>query len=252
MQIAIALKSTLGEAVIRFGEVYQDAPQPRLDADVSDMTVHRTIEAVLLVEDDAGDAHFQYKPARLVGEAQFLQEPLGDFLGRLEPFRRLGALLPPYDEAIRDILNEVRLDEYDEGMLLWDDEFGGQHGLDTINSLALIRIAGRFGWTLAHAHWRLARLVPVGVTLAYPANAALPEELVYWHDLLVLTAYFDGQAPVISGTIDWAYLENAAVEIFDCATGEIKEKAVFLRNRLRIYAELFELDLPEEEPDVVG
>jgi hypothetical protein len=41
-----------------------------------------------------------------------------------------------------------------------------------------------------------------------------------WYDLQALTTYFDGQEPVISGQIDWPYLQNAAIEIFDCPPGE--------------------------------
>ena len=73
---------------------------------------------------------------------------------------------------------------------------------------------------------------------------------MYWYDLLALTTYFDGQAPTISGTINLAYLERAAVEIFDAKPADIREKVVLLCDRLRIYAPLFqfELDIAEEDP----
>jgi hypothetical protein len=93
-------------------------------------------------------------------------------------------------------------------------------------------------------------LLLIGLTIEY-SQTDLPDEIVYWYDLLALTTYFDGQLPAISGKIDWAYLEKAAEEIFDCAPEEVPAKAVFLRNRLRIYAPLFELELPEETTSAV-
>jgi hypothetical protein len=126
------------------------------------------------------------------------------------------------------------------------DDLGNTRHVEVITPVALVRIAGRTGWSLAHAHWRLARLVPIGVKLDYPADVPLSDEVVYWYDLLALTRHFNGQEPAISGPIDWSFLEKAAVEIFDCPVGAIQEKAAFLRDRLRRYAPLFQLDLPEE------
>jgi hypothetical protein len=63
---------------------------------------------------------------------------------------------------------------------------------------------------------------------------------------------FDGELPVIFGKISGAYLKKAAQEIFDCPPEEIPAKAVFLRDRLRIYAALFQLELPEEAAGAMG
>lgn len=115
-----------------------------------------------------------------------------------------------------------------------------------INALALVAIAGRLGLTLAEVHQRLARLQPVGLVLEYP-QVDLPDEIVYWYDLLALTPYFDGWEPAVSGRIDRAYLEHAAEEIFDATPDEIPAKADFLRQRLAVHAPLFELELPEED-----
>lgn len=180
-----------------------------------------------------------------------MREPLGDFLGVLDQFRSLGVPVPAFDETVRDLLNKVNLDNYDDAMLTEYDEFGNSRELETVTSLALVKIAGCFGWTLAHAHWRLGRLIPIGVRLDYPADVDYPQEIVHWYDLQALTVYFDGQSPFISGKIDWAYLEKAAEEIFDCLPEQIPENVVFLRDRLKIYASLFELELPEETADAV-
>ena len=243
-ELAYSLDVSLGEAARKLSEEYPDALLPHLDTKCSDITVGYGIHDALLQSD--GDVKWDLSPASIVVDAHWLREPLGDFVGKLVPFRDLGAPVPAFDEAIREILNAVELDDYDSAMLAEYDEAGDSIDLDTITALTLVRIAGRFGWTPAYTHERLTRLILVGVRLDYPTRVDLPDEIVYWYDLLALTTYFDGQPPVISGPIDWPYLERAAEEIFDCPPEEIRDKAVFLRDRLRIYADLFELDLPEE------
>jgi hypothetical protein len=245
-QIAASLNITLGEAADKLAELYPEVPLPGLADEYRGLTVSDGIHDALLPWIGSADTGWQIGPIDIVTQATWVREPLGDLLSKLDPFRALGAPVPAYDEAIRNVLNQVSLDGYDSAMLAEYDEFGEQRYLDTITALALVRIAGRFGWSLAHAHWRLARLVPVGVKLAYPVDTEIPEEIVYWHDLQALTKYYDGQEPAISGQITWPELEKAAVEIFDCAPGEIPAKAAFLRDRLRVYASLLQLELPEE------
>ena len=159
--------------------------------------------------------------------------------------------LPSFDEAVRAAVNTVTLDEYDLDMLLNPRRYTIDQapGVSIVSALHLVRTAGRFGWTLREAHERFARLVPAGLTLGYP-QVELPDDIVYWYDLLALTTHFDGQPPVVSGRIDQAYLEHAAGEIFDAPPEELPAKAAFLRERLTRYAPLFQLELPEE--DTVG
>jgi hypothetical protein len=177
------------------------------------------------------------------------RQPVGDFFDQLAPFRKPDDGLPSLDEATTRELNEVTFDEYDPEMLKIYDELGELTYLSAVQALELVQIAGRLGWTLAEAHQRLARLVPIGLKLEYP-RLDFPDEIVYWYDLLALTTYFDGQEPVISGRIDQSYLEHAAEEIFDAPQEQIPEKAALLRERLRIYESLFrfELDVPREAP----
>jgi hypothetical protein len=238
------IRASLAEVVTKFSEVCPEICFPSIDAECASMTVEHGIYSALILS-GSGDIEWDGEPRSIVGAARYLREPLGDLLGRLDPFRRLGAPIPAYDDIVRESLNRVELDAYDAEMLTEHDEFGDETDLRTITPLTLVRIAGRLGWTLSHAHWRLARLVPTGVELDYPADAPLPDEIVYWYDLQVLTKYFDGQEPAIQGRIDWPYLQNAAVEIFDCPPEQAPEKAVFLRDRLRLYAPLFHLELPE-------
>jgi hypothetical protein len=60
----------------------------------------------------------------------------------------------------------------------------------------------------------------------------------------------DGQPPVISGKIRQEYLKKAAVEIFDVAPGEVNRRAAELHDRLKLYAALFQLELPAVGDDV--
>lgn len=163
---------------------------------------------------------------------------LGNFLSQLEPFRIPGDWLSSCDDLTLDELNEISFDDYDVNLLTTYSKIGQVKPLKVIDALRYVQIAGRFGWTLAEAQARLTKLAVIGVTLDYP-QVDLPEEIVYWYDLQALTTYFDGQEPVISGTINQAYLERAAEEIFDVGPGEVPEKAALLRERLQIYQPLF-------------
>lgn len=245
VEIAYQMDVTIAESMQKISEVYDEARLPVVDDECSALTVPPGVYTALL-RGFRRDPKWRQGPLGIVAGALFLREPLGDFLRRLDKFRPLGAPVPPYDEGVRLMLNEIYLDDYDADMLTTFDEFGVERELRAINALSFIQIAGRLGWTLAQAHQRFARLVPIGLVLEYPTAVEFPDEIVYWYDLQVLTTYFDGQQPVISGRIDWAYLEKAAEEIFDCSPEEIPKKALFLRDRLRIYAPLFELELPEE------
>lgn len=249
---ACDFNTALADAAAIIRAAYPGVRLPVLPPECADLRVPREVAASLL--DAEGAISWQVNPKEIVFWTRLTREPLGDFLSRLDPFRRLGAPVPAFDEAVRTALNEVQLDEYDVDMLIAPgvnpryrhQEENDPHGW-LVTALSLVQVAGRLGWTLAHAHWRLARLAPIGLTLEYPADIDFPDEIVYWYDLLVLTTYFDGQPPVISGTIDWACLEKAAEEIFDAKPEDIPAKAAFLRDRLRIYAPLFNLELPEED-----
>lgn len=166
------LRVSLAEVVKTFSQVIN---LPRMEFECDSVTVEEGIYSALLRK-DSGDIEWDAMPGSIVDAARYLREPLGDLLGRLDPFRRLGAPIPTYNDAVRESLNRVELDKYDVEMLCEFDEFGELVDLRTITPLQLVRIAGRLGWTLAHAHWRMVRLVPIGVELQYPADANLPED----------------------------------------------------------------------------
>jgi hypothetical protein len=241
-------EKTLGRAVEALREVYPDVEVPAVLAECADLVMPWEVSRVLGGFPAWGGGYFG--PAAIIESMLYSRKPLGDFLGLLDAFRSLGIPLPPFDESIRIVLNQVKLDEYDLDMLLIFDEFGDRTYLRKIKSLALVQIAGRLGWTLAETHQRFARLVPIGLVLEYPM-IDFPEEIVYWYDLLALTTYFDGQEPAISGRIDQAYLEKAAEEIFDTSPEQVPEKAALLCQRLKIYAPLFQFELDTSKENSV-
>lgn len=247
------LQSTVAEASAALRAVYPDVRLPSVPADCEDLVVPWAVHDALLNSDEIS---WQLRSAEIGLIAWATRRPLGDFLATLDPFRRLGAPVPAYNEEARDTLNRIVLDEYDADILIdlpEEDRADGQtaaSAAESVTALRLVQVAGRYGWTLAEAHQRFARLVPIGLRLDYP-QLDLPDEIVRWEDLLVLTTYFDGQPPVITGTIDQAYLEHAAEEIFDATPAEIPAKADWLRQRLTIYAPLFSLELQSRPEDIV-
>ena len=234
---------TLADTALALGEVYPAIRLPDLPAECGNLAVADVMHHVLL--DDGNEISWQRPlPWQILHQAQSSAQPLGDFLSRLAKFRGIGAPVPPCTEAAREALNEIRPDDRDIAMLK-----AGKYYVLAVWPLHLVQTAGRFGWTLAEAYQRFSRLVPIGLGLHYP-QAEIPDEIVCWYDLQALTTHFDGEEPVISGRIDWSYLERAAEEIFDAKPDEIPARAGFLRKRLAIYAPLFQLqlDLPEEGP----
>ncbi|WP_344904711.1 HD domain-containing protein [Actinomadura meridiana] len=173
--------------------------------------------------------------ARSIVEGTFASgRSLGEFLQMLLPYRELGAPVPHPDEKTLEALCEVYPDEYDEDILTAFDQDRDEVPVSEFDALLLVRTAGRLGWAPAEAHRRLARLVPIGVTLSYPVEGC-HDEIVRWQDLLLLTECFDGYPPAISGQVTRAHVERAAAE-----TGE---PADWIVNQLLLYATLFELDL---------
>jgi hypothetical protein len=270
--VAFRLQATLAEASLAIHEAAPEMGLPSLPAECADLIVSQEIFETLLNLEPAtyiegiGGAGFEFswrEPGvrTIVRGAAKARKPLGDYLGLLDQFRRLGAPVPPFDDEIRDALNQPGLDTNEAIMLDWPHLEASEGSMriagtnparspevPVVTALRLVQIAGRFGWTLAQAHQRIARLTALGLSLEYP-DAEYPNEIVRWHDLLLLTKYFDGQPPAISGRMDQAYLNKAAKEIFDAAPGEIAHRAAELRDRLKIYAVLFKLKIPEGNDD---
>ncbi|MEU4155138.1 caspase family protein [Actinoplanes sp. NPDC026670] len=170
--------------------------------------------------------------ADLVGEGADLRVSATVLIDSLEPFREVGAPLPVLEAADRAELASHVVDRFDERMLraLDDDDGVWFEPISEISPLHLVRIAGEFGWTPAQTRIRMARFVPLGLTMDIPAEAC-DEEIVSWQDLLVLTTYLDGQEPALSGEVSVQHLADAAEEI--------GETVAEVRDRLTRFTGLF-------------
>jgi hypothetical protein len=249
IEIAFSHDKSILEAAKVICEIYPEVPLPKIEPDVGKLTV--SWEIFMSLVGWRRRREWEFGPWAMIYTVLNSRHLLGELLYELNKFRTIGAPVPFCDESVRLELNQVALDEYDLNMLIIFDEYGDPSYLRRIESFQLLQISARYGWTLVEAHQRFARLVPIGLELEY-RQADLPDEIVYWYDLLALTTYFDGQEPVISGRIDRAYLERAAEEIFDVKPEEITEKAALIRERLTIYAPLFQFELAPQEEDPVG
>lgn len=69
-------------------------------------------------------------------------------------------------------LNKTR--DFDESLLVGVEDDGQEIHLNAVTAIHLIQTAGRIGWTIAEAHQRFARLVPLGLTLPRAGSGLRP------------------------------------------------------------------------------
>jgi hypothetical protein len=184
---------------------------------------------------------WQVWPAKIAAAALDSDRPLVTVLDRLAKYRALGAPIPELSDEQRAAFTEPPVTQHDVEMLKSEDDLGFEVPVTEVDTLYLVQIAGRFGWTLREADFHLRRYVPFGLSIHYESSAC-PDRLVHWQDLLGLTAYLDGQAPILQGQVSTAHLV-AASALFN-------ESPEQVRDRLRPYAELIGFTL-DEEPIVV-
>ncbi|WP_424530871.1 HD domain-containing protein [Sphaerisporangium viridialbum] len=240
LNLSASFACSLGEARERVLQVYSDAQLPTLSAEEAALTPTLTIATTLLDSRVPGNFIWHLGPGDIVSGALQAGQSLGAFLNTLAPYRLLGAPVPELSEATRRGLHDVIPEECDADMLRGKDDFSKSH-VSTITPLFLVQVAGQYGWTVAATHERMAKFVPLGLTLEYPVDACL-DEIVYWQDLLVVTEYLDGQEPVVQATVSEAHIAWAAEE-FD----ETPER---VRERLRRYAPLFGFHVAEDPTSV--
>jgi Caspase domain len=154
---------------------------------------------------------------------------VGEVLAALAAYRPLGAQVPDVDKG----LAEYQPDGYDHLALELATPPAGETG---VSALQLVRIAGRYGWTVRHAFDRLNRFGALGVELE-PSKEECPEIIVHWADLLLLSEHLDGYDPAPCGTVDAARISRAA--------DAVRETPAQTRARLLRYADLFQLDCEE-------
>ncbi|WP_369239301.1 caspase family protein [Streptomyces sp. R21] len=151
-----------------------------------------------------------------------------------EEFRRLraiGALVPELPQDAVDTLGEHIPDERDVIALSAEHRVSDTDIPPT--PLDLVSIAGRLGEPITDTVRRITPYLPF-----WSDDAELPpvpDAIAHWQDLALLTRHFDGQLPAVSGRVTLHHIE--------CAARAVGETEKWVRDRLHLYAAMFELDV---------
>ncbi|MER6119290.1 caspase family protein [Streptomyces sp. NPDC001743] len=170
---------------------------------------------------------------RLAQHARGREGTLGDSARELSRFAALGSPWTPRDDVDGAEWARWRPTQHDAAMFL--DDLAGDRPVGTLD---LLRVAARFGWPVDRAWDRLAVYRPFGVELLVER----PEfsEIPMWQDLILLTEEYTGRAPALAGPISGERIAVSAREL-EWTTEQVVQ-------RLRLYAGVFGLVLPETYP----
>ncbi|MFD3560452.1 caspase family protein [Streptomyces sp. NPDC058686] len=114
-------------------------------------------------------------------------------------------------------------------------------GGDILDPLQLVRMAGRFGWTIGRTYERYAPFRCLGLDVT--VRAPNPEEASLapdWRDVIILTEQLTGRAPALFATVTADDIALRSEET-DLSEDQVRE-------RLGRYARLFSLELPQPIP----
>ncbi|MFE7465077.1 caspase family protein [Streptomyces sp. NPDC057499] len=177
----------------------------------------------------------EIRAGRLAQHALSTEGTLGDSVERLSRFAPLGGPWQPHDEAADAEWARWRPTRHDIAM--FEDDLAGDRPVGPVD---LLRVAARFGWPMDRAWDRLALYRPFGVQLLVerPEFSGIP----LWQDLILLTEEYTGRAPALGGRVSGERIAVSAREL-EWTTAQVVE-------RLRLYAGVFGLDVPETYPDV--
>ncbi|NUW34033.1 caspase family protein [Nonomuraea sp. SMC257] len=229
--VAARCRITVEEARRRLLDAYPGAEVPPLSAGLpAAVPVH----ALTFLTEETAEASWEAGAGDIIAAAHDSGLSAGAYLELIRPLAAFGMPLPT---PVADSLHDLHLEEEDVEMVTRHLPYETVY-LGTVDALHLVRVAGRHGWTLAHTHERFRRFTPLGVTLDYPHDA-VPDGVVHWQDLLALTVHLDGHAPAVTGAVTADHLAHAAAQL-----GETPDR---VRDRLRRYAPLFALTVPQEE-----
>lgn len=171
--------------------------------------------------------------SRLVRHARSKGGTLGDSVRELSRFAPLGSPWQPRDDLADAEWARWRPTSHDTAM--FDDDLAGDRPVGAVD---LLRVAARFGWPMDQAWDRLALYRPFGVELLVqrPEFSDIP----LWQDLILLTEEYTGRAPALAGPVSGERIAVSAREL-EWTTDQVME-------RLRLYAGVFGLDLPQTYP----
>ncbi|MEU9465279.1 caspase family protein [Streptomyces avermitilis] len=193
--------------------------------------------------EDHAESAMRFRDELTIGDllkhAERSHHPLADSVHHLAAFAPLGAPTPPGDfrgpdtEHFTDFRpNRFDHAAFDKGLL----------GPGALGPLELVLVAGRFGWTLGRTYERYVpfRCLGLDVTVRAPD----PEEariVPDWRDVILLTAQLTGRAPALSDEVTEDHIRLCAEETGLDETG--------VRERLTLYASLFQLTVPAPKDD---
>ncbi len=185
-----------------------------------------------MVQEDGLQAIWQSPAAEYVAWfGNYDGRTIGRLLAEMSDYRPLGAVLPDISAE----LAAYHPDDYDAPAL----ELAVPNATRSpVTAMWLVRVAGRFGWTVREAFDRLNRFRSLGVNLE-PSRDQCPDAIVHWADVIVLSEYLDGADPGLRGPV-------SAVRI-GLAAEAVREPPADTRARLLRYAEMFRLQ-PEDLP----
>ncbi|MFC0038821.1 caspase family protein [Actinomadura rayongensis] len=236
VEAAGELRCSVAEARAQLLETYPDADVPPAHRTAETLYPTFDLDQIVLGRwmDESGPREWRIEPATIIRGAEQFGYSLGHFLTILAPYGELGAILPDVWPKTKNEFNRFYPDVYDADIVQDFDEHGREAPVSRFDALRLVRIAGRLGMPPTEVHRRLSRMAPIGLELVYPQDA-VPDEIVRWQDVLLLTEYLDGQEPAVSGQVSAEHVAWAATET--------EESEEWIVGRLGVYAALFGLEL---------
>ncbi|MDJ1644867.1 HD domain-containing protein [Streptomyces pakalii] len=149
-----------------------------------------------------------------------------------EPLRALGAQLPDLTPAELEGLPTTVPDEYD--LLVLSGELRCSSKFASFTALDLLSIATGVG-RAADEVWR--RMAPYRPFVTIDEISSVPAVVPTWQDLAILSIGLNGLPPALTGAVTGEQIRFAAQEV--------AESEEWVRERLTVYAEMFEITLPE-------
>ncbi|MER5526849.1 caspase family protein [Streptomyces sp. NPDC002677] len=172
-------------------------------------------------------------PSALAEYASALSTGPATAYEKLGEFRALGALVPELTvEELADFPDDVP-DDWDLVALSTGQRLADPDSAYT--ALELVSIAARLGERVSETACRIRPYLPLLPTRS--ELPAAPDIVPCWQDLTLLARHFDGRLPSVEGDVPARHVALAAA-----ATGEDE---AWITGRLRLYAEMFNLNLPD-------
>ncbi|MEV6103459.1 caspase family protein [Streptomyces sp. NPDC051940] len=244
MWFAARLGINLGEALDKAAAVSEDLGIPVTVRMPESLRGHTIAPALWTAMNSGADLGRQspgerprLTPLSLARMAYYEGTSIGEALQCIEPFRELVVNFPDLDDAARRELLRHKPTE-DDLWALSEDRDGSHPATPTdITPLTVVHIALRLGRTPQSVYRMYAAYRPFGLTLDFPEPDET--EVPRWEDPIILSFAGDGQEPALEGAVSERRIAWCAQ-----AVGRPGETE-WARERLRLYAPMFGLEIPE-------